>query len=177
MDLSHFFDVCQQVASSAGELASLVVLAALAYLLAVVRSLRLRVTEVLASRMSSRSGSAQARRKRSPSGLRSSSASPTGLAAMSPFHPSQPEVSEDGLSQALEKEGQLSLEEHLSLHPPQADVRQPLALVGAGADGPNSAGRPAAVAGDRADRYRADDGRAAAEAGSLLGGKRPENAG
>lgn len=167
MEFSDFFDACRSVASSVGELASLLAAAALSYLAVVLRSLVRRMDNPQ-SLTRSALGSAPVRRRRGPSAARSSSALPGASAANSSTLPLL-ERNEDGISQAPVEPAQVSaFERFVSSVPPQE--RAALERESR-ADGPNSVGRPADPQRDP-DGVGPDVAGGSAASGIVLGDKR-----
>lgn len=167
MDYSDFFDACLSVASSVGELVSLVAAACFSFSVVVLRSVVRRMEQQNLTK--SPSVSAPARRRRGPSARPSSSALPGGSAATS-FPPPQ-EQSDNGISQAPDLSS--PVDRFVSSLAPEERAAlgwQPRA------DGPHPAGGTAAAVGDP-DGGRPDDRGGSAAAGLVLGGKRPETAG
>ena len=167
MDYGNFLDACRSLASSAGEFASLLVVALVSYLLVVLRSLVAKVKALSLTNSPSVSAPVpRARRSRAPR----SSASPTGL-AVSPAqpHPSR-KVVENGISEEVPPLSQVerfvfSIEES-ELGKASIDVRR-------GADYQDSVGRAESAAGRRSDDGRPDDGGGRSAPGGVLAGKRP----
>ena len=173
MDYGNFLDACQSLASSAGELASLLVVVLLSYLLVVVRSLVAKV-KLLVNPTSSPFASApvpRARRARAPR----SSASPTALAVSPNPQPSRKEVDSHGVSQEVPP---LSPVERFVQSIPEAELfRGQTPLDGGSANHPNSVGRAESAAGGRSDDRGSDDGGGSRATGSVLAAKRAEIAG
>ena len=168
MDYGNFLDACRSLASSAGEFASLLVVALVSYLLVVLRSLVAKVKAL--SLTSSPSVSApvpRARRSRAPR----SSASPTGL-AVSPAQPlPSRKVVENGISEEVPP---LSPVERFVQSVPEAEfLRGEAPLDGGSANHSNSVGRAESAAGRRSDDGRPDDGGGRSAPGGVLAGKRP----
>lgn len=168
MDFTDFFDACRSLASSAGELASLLVVGLVSYLLVVVRSLANRVKAQL-SLTSSASAFARAPRA-SPARRvrRSSSALPGGSAATSPPPPQQ--EPSDGLSQVQPPPVVSPVERFLQSAAPTLVERAALGEQ-QGADGSDSA-RRSSDAERGADHAGSDDARGGEPPGLVLASKR-----
>lgn len=167
MDYGNFLEACRLLASSAGEFASLLVVALVSYLLVVVRSLVAKVKAL--SLTNSLFASAPAPRARRPRGPRSS-ASPTGL-AVSPAQPlPSRKVVENGISEEVPP---LSQVERFVLSIEESELGKASIDVGRRADHQDSVGRAEPAAGRRADDGRPDDGGDRSAPGGVLAGKRP----
>lgn len=159
---ADFLLACQQLASSVGEFASLAVLAVCSYLLVAVRSL---AAKLQASLTKSPSVFAPVRRKRGPRSSPLSSALPGASAAN--LLPRPQESNNDGVSQ---QEGSTPVDRFLSSVSPQELQAVGLGSLRPGADGPDSAGRPAA-AERTPDRDGANDSGSGAASSGVLGPK------
>ena len=164
--LPEFWDVCQSLASSAGELASLVVVVLVSYLLVVVRSLRARLATNL-----TRSRSVSAPALRASRGQRGRPSSSAPLTAGAARHPPSPSGANDyGLPQA--DEISTSVERFIqsaTAHDASPDV---LAIGRREPHDQDSVGRAAGGEQRRSDSDWPGDGGGAATPGGVLGPKR-----